>query len=96
MRRSRFDPLEPSKEPRWYTVRNMHGKQLEARLMPPGSDLKRVFVAAMLEWIDAACGSGSSPRLDGTFFCTTGAERRQIDITPSDPGSAASSASRTA
>jgi hypothetical protein len=40
MRRSRFDPLEPTKEPRWYTVRNMYGKLLEVRLLPPVSDLK--------------------------------------------------------
>jgi hypothetical protein len=51
-RRSVFDPLEPTKEPRWYTVRNMHGGLLEAQLLPPGSGLKRAFVAAMLEWID--------------------------------------------
>jgi hypothetical protein len=85
MRRSRFDPLEPTKEARWYTVRNMHGKVLEARLMPPGSDLKRVFVAAMLEWIDAGWQLGEFSSTAGIFYCTRGSERRQIDITPSDP-----------
>jgi hypothetical protein len=49
----RFDPLEPTQELRWYTVRNMHGALIEARLLPVGSDLKRAFVVAMLEWIDA-------------------------------------------
>ena len=53
MRRSRFDPLEPPEEPRWYTVRNTYGKLLEARQLPPGSDLKNAFITAMLEWIDA-------------------------------------------
>jgi len=48
-----YDPVEPTKEPRWYEVRNVHRELLEARLSPPGNDLKRVFVAAMLEWIDA-------------------------------------------
>jgi hypothetical protein len=96
MHRSRFDPLEPTKEPRWYTVRNMHGKLLEARQMPPGSDPKRAFVAAMLEWIDAGWQVGEFSSTGGTFFCTKGAERRQIDITPSDPGSGASPASRSA
>jgi hypothetical protein len=47
-RRSAFDLLEPSKEPRWYVVRSMRGALLEARELPPGADLKRVFVAAML------------------------------------------------
>jgi hypothetical protein len=96
MRRSTFDPLELTREPRWYTVRNMHGKLLEARLLPGGSDLKRGFVAAMLEWIDAGWQLGEFSSRAGTFFCTRGIERRQIDITPSDPGSAASPASRTA
>ncbi len=48
-----FDPLEPSSEPRWYTVRNMHGALLGARPLHLSSDLKRTMVAAMLAWIDA-------------------------------------------
>lgn len=31
----------------------MHGAVLEARQLPPGANLKRTFVIAMLEWIDA-------------------------------------------
>ena len=49
MRRSTFDPLEPTKEPRWYAVRDMHRCVLEARQLQPGAHLKRAFVAAMLE-----------------------------------------------
>ena len=86
MRRSRFDPLEPTVEPRWYTVRNMHGKLLEARRLPPGSDLNRALVMAMLEWIDASWQLGEFSSTAGIFYCTRGSERRQIDITPSDPG----------
>ena len=52
-RRFVFDPLEISKQPRWYEVRNMRGAMLDTRPLPPGTDLKRAFVAAMLEWIDA-------------------------------------------
>ena len=51
-----------------------------------GHDLKRAFVAAMLEWIDAGWQLGEFSSTAGTFFCTKGADRRQIDITPSDPG----------
>jgi hypothetical protein len=51
--RNSFDALEPTHEPRWYTVRNMHGALLEARPLRARSDLKCAFVAAMLEWIDA-------------------------------------------
>jgi len=39
--------------PRWYTVRNMYGALLEARQLQSGVDLKRVFVASILEWMDA-------------------------------------------
>jgi hypothetical protein len=39
-------------EPRWYSVRNMHGALLELRELPPGTDLKRVFVEAILKWMD--------------------------------------------
>jgi uncharacterized protein YqcC (DUF446 family) len=85
-RRSVIDPLEPTKELRWYTVRNMHGALLEARLLPAGSNLKRALVAAMLEWIDAGWDLGEFGSRGGTFFCTRGAERRMVCITPSDPG----------
>lgn len=71
-RRTVFDPLEPTKEPRWYTVRNMHGSLLEARTLPPGSDLKRALVASMLEWIDAGWKLGEFSSTGGTFFCTRG------------------------
>jgi hypothetical protein len=87
-RRTVFDPLEPTKTPRWYEVRNMHGALLESRLLPPDSDLKRAFVVAMLEWIDAGWQLGEFSSRIGTFFCTRGVERRMIGITPSDPGRA--------
>lgn len=64
----------------------MRGKLLEARLLPPGADLKRVFVAAMLEWIDAGWQLGEFSSRTGVFFCNKGVERRQIEITPTDPG----------
>lgn len=85
-RRSVFDPLEPTSEPRWYVVRNMHGAVLEARALAPGVNLKRAFVAAMLEHIDASWELGEFSSAGGIFFCTKGVERRQVEITPSNPG----------
>jgi hypothetical protein len=32
-RRNVFDPLEPTHEPRWYTVRNIHNTVLKALLV---------------------------------------------------------------
>jgi len=84
-RRAVFDPLESSPEPRWYAVRSMHGVVLEWRQLPAGIDLKRVFVAAMLEWIDAGWQLREFSSRSGVFFCARGLERRIIEITPSDP-----------
>jgi hypothetical protein len=47
-RRHVYDPLEPTTEPRWYVVRNMHQAVLEARPLPLGADLKRTYIAAIL------------------------------------------------
>jgi hypothetical protein len=85
-RRNVFDPLEPTQEPRWYTVRNMHGALLESRPLAAGSDLKRAFVAAMLEWIDAGWRLEEFSSTGGVFFCTRGTERRMVSITPTAPG----------
>jgi len=63
-----------------------HGALLEARPLPAGSDLKRTLVASMLEKIDAGWKLGEFGSRGGTFFCTRGAERRMVCITPSDPG----------
>jgi hypothetical protein len=56
-RRSVFDPLQPTTDPRWYVVRNMHRAVLEARALAPGVNLKRAFVAAMLECRSTLAGS---------------------------------------
>jgi hypothetical protein len=85
MRQSVYDPLEPTHEPRWQTVRDMHRRVLEVRQLPPGADLKRAFVAAMLEWIDAGWQLKEFSSRGGAFFCTRGVERRMVNITPSDP-----------
>jgi hypothetical protein len=85
-RRHVYDPLEPTTEPRWYVVRNMHQAVLEARPLPLGADLKRAFVAAILEYIDAGWRLGDFSSRSGTFFCTKDSERRMVEISPSNPG----------
>ena len=85
-RRGTFDPLEPTQEPRWYTVRNMHGALLEASELPPDADLKRVFVEAILRWISAGWTLKEFHSRTGCFFCDCGVERRMVEITPSRPG----------
>jgi hypothetical protein len=85
-RRNVFDPLEPTKEPRWYVVRNMHQAVLEARRLPTGADLKRTFIAALLEHIDAGWQLGEFSSRSSSFFCDTGGERRMVEISPTNPG----------
>ena len=69
-RRNVFDPLEPTREPRWYIVRNMHRALLEVRRPAVGSDLKRALLAAMLDHIDAGWQLGEFSLTGGTFICT--------------------------
>jgi hypothetical protein len=85
-RRTVYDPLEPTKEQRWYVVRDRLNAVLEARALPAGVDLKRIFVAAMLERIDACWKIGEFGSRGGLFFCTRGAERCQVGIEAADPG----------
>jgi hypothetical protein len=85
-RRSVFDPLEPSRELRWYVERNMHGAVLKRRELSLGADLKRTFVAAMLAFIDDGWALGEFSSTGAMFYCSRGNERRMVQITPTDPG----------
>jgi hypothetical protein len=85
-RRTAFDPLEPTQEPRWYAVRNMHGALLEARQLPPGANLMRVFIAAMLEYVDTGSEIAEFKSRMGVLFAQKGVKRHQIEIRPTDYG----------
>jgi len=63
----------------------MHSAVLEVPL-PADTNVKRVFIAAMLEWIDAGWEIAEFSSRAGVFFCTKGADRRQIEVTPTAPG----------
>jgi hypothetical protein len=76
----------PTREPRWYTVRNMHGALLEARRLPDGCDLKRALMVAMLDHIDAGWQLGELSSRGGSVFFTRGAERCMVGIEVADPG----------
>ena len=84
-RRALFDPLQRSREPRWYVVRSAHGAVLEKRTIDGGTDLKRLFARALLEWIDAGWTVGEFSSCAGTFCCTRGIERRTVTIQSIDP-----------
>jgi len=84
-RRNAHDPLERTVAPRWYVVRSMHGTVIESHELPSGADLKRTFVAAMLQWIDAGWQLGEFSSASATFFCDRNPERRMVSIDPTDP-----------
>jgi hypothetical protein len=85
-RRNVYDPLEPTKEPRWYVVRGGKSELLESRPLPVGTDLKRVLVAAMLNRIDAGWQLGEFSSRGGAVFFTRGVERCMVGIEAADPG----------
>jgi hypothetical protein len=85
-RRNVFDPLEPTHEPRWYVVRDARSALLEAQALAPGTDLKRVFVAAMLERIDAGWKLGEFSSRGGSVFFNRGVDRCMVGIEAADPG----------
>ena len=84
-RRAAFNPLEPSRAPRWYVVRTMHGSIIESRQLVTSADLTRVFVTAMLAWMEGGWSIGEFSSTSGTFFCSRAAERRMVSIDPTDP-----------
>lgn len=84
-RRNSYDPLEPAPEPRWLVIRGMTGATLSARAIPADTNLKRLFVATMLEWVDAGWELEEFGSRTGTFFCHRGVERRMVSIQPGDP-----------
>jgi hypothetical protein len=85
VRRSIYDPLEPTQEPRWIVVRSMHGAVLESRQLPTGADLKRVFIASMLQWIDDGWTLGEFSSRTGALFCNRLNDRRMISVDAGDP-----------
>jgi len=81
-----LDPLEPTTEPRWLVTKNVRNSVVEARPLPAGSDLKRAFLKAMLEWIDAGWTLGEFASRSGVFIVDRGTDRRTVMVTGEPPG----------
>jgi hypothetical protein len=90
-RRALFDPLQSIDKPSWLVIHNMTGLVLDSGEIPAGADLTRLFVATMLEWIDAGWQLGDFSSVAPTFFCTRAGERRMVTIQPIEPRQAHSS-----
>jgi hypothetical protein len=64
----------------------MTGNQLASRLLPPGTDLRRAFAAALVEHIDAGWEVGEFSSKTTVFFCDRDGQRRQVAIVNVEPG----------
>ena len=84
-RRSVFDPLEASSDARWLVVRDRRGALQSSQRLTDGVNVKRVFVAAMLERIDAGWELVEFSSRGGMFYCTRGVERQMVSVMPQDP-----------
>jgi hypothetical protein len=88
-RRTLFDPFASTTERRWLVVRNQHSSILESRELAPDIDLRRLFVASILEWIDDGWTVGEFSSVGAAFFCSRSTERRMVAIERVDPRGAA-------
>lgn len=84
-RRATYDPLQPSGQPRWLTVRTFGGGLIESRRLEPGTDLVRVFLAAMLELVDTGWQLGEFASGSGVVRHQRASEKRMLAIEEKDP-----------
>src|ERR1700744_703385 len=84
-RRTSYDPLRASTQPRWLTVRTFGGGLLEARRLEPGTDLVRAFLAAMLDLIDNGWQLGEFASGSGAVRHERASEKRMLAIEEQDP-----------
>ena len=78
-------------ERRWLVVRNQYGSILESRALAPEIDLKRLFIASILEWMDGGWTVGEFSSASAAFFCARSTERRMVAIERLDPRAEAKS-----
>ncbi|HEX4052323.1 MAG TPA: hypothetical protein VHY19_15755 [Steroidobacteraceae bacterium] len=84
-RRAVYDPLLPSTQPRWLTVRTFGGGLLEARRLEPGTHLVRALLAAMLELLDAGWQLGEFASSSAAVRHERAGEKRMLAIEEQDP-----------
>jgi hypothetical protein len=84
-RRSTYDALQTTAQPRWLTVRAFTGALLEARRLEPGTDLVRAFLAAMLDLIDPGWRLGEFSSSSAAVRHEHGMEKRMLGIEAQDP-----------
>jgi hypothetical protein len=84
-RRSSYDPLAVSTEPRWLVVRNMHSAILEQKALRPGDDLRGAFAKALAAHVDDGWQLETFSSNLACGFCRRGDQRRVITIEAENP-----------
>ncbi len=82
-KRSKYDPLATSRQPRWLVLRDMFHNVLDSTELTPGTDLRRSF-AEGLAALERA-GWESEGASGAMVFIRRGAERRLLTIYENDP-----------
>ena len=82
-KRSKYDPLALSRQPRWLVLRDLFHNVLDSTELAPGTDLRRAFAAGLA---DLELQGWKSEGASGAMvFVRRGAERRLLAIHESDP-----------
>jgi Tfp pilus tip-associated adhesin PilY1 len=63
----------------------MHGSIIESRPLVAGANLTRVFITAMLAWMEGGWTISEFSSTSATFFCSRSTEQRMVSIDPTDP-----------
>jgi hypothetical protein len=84
-RRTEYNSLEPTGQPRWLVVRTVHGRIMNCRLLPPGAHIQREFVASILSHIDEGWVVGEFSSHAAYYAATKPNERIEVTITATDP-----------
>lgn len=80
-----YDAFATTQEPRWLVSRTMYRSLIEVRRLEPGTDLIRVFLAAMLELLDAGWQIGEFSSTAAHVRYSRGVEQRMLAIEHVDP-----------
>jgi hypothetical protein len=82
-KRSKYDPLALSRQPRWLVLRDMFHNVLDSTELSPGTDLRRAFAAGLAEL--ERQGWQSEGASGAMVFVRRGGERRLLAIHEADP-----------
>jgi hypothetical protein len=82
-KRSKYDPLAPSRLSRWLVLRDMFHNVLDSTELPAGTDLRQAFAQGLASVErEGWHGEGAS---GGMVFVRRGAERRLLSVHEHDP-----------